>query len=111
MVKQSSRRGGRQHKVIKVEQKKNPLLVDRLIYFAAIVEPFFSLPQAYQIFVTRSANDVSLLTWAGFQVMTAVWIWYAIVHKEKMILIYQGLYFIIDGLVLIGAIRYGATWL
>lgn len=98
-------------KVIVTKNVRKPLLVDRLIYVAAIVEPLFSLPQAIAIYRTKSAGSVSILAWAGFQVMTSIWIWYAIVHKEKMILIYQSLFFVIDGVVLIGAIYYGGSLL
>ncbi len=100
----------RSHKVIEIKSKKHPLFIDRLIYIAAIVEPLFSLPQAYRIFSTGSAGDISLLSWTGFEFMTAIWIWWAIVHKDKMVLIYQGLFLIIDGSILVGAMMYGASW-
>jgi uncharacterized protein with PQ loop repeat len=92
-----------------VKKAARPLLVDRLVYLAAIVEPLFSLPQAYQIYHNRAAVSVSILSWIGFEVMTLIWLWYGIVHKEKMILVYQGLFFIIDGSILVGAIYYGGT--
>lgn len=93
-----------------VEKEAPHILVDRLIYLAAIVEPLFSLPQAYQIFHTHSAGSVSILTWLGFECMTLIWLWYAVVHKERMIFIYQGLFFIIDGAVLVGAVLYGGKF-
>lgn len=86
------------------------LMVDRLIYFAAIVEPLFSIPQAYTIFSTRSAQSVSIPAWLGFEFMTLIWIWYGIVHRDRMILIYQGLFFIIDGSVVVGALLYGGAF-
>ena len=94
-------------KTLVVKKVVKPKIVDRLVYMAAIVEPLFSLPQAYQIYHHHSAADVSILSWIGFECMTLIWLWYGIVHKEKMILIYQGLFFIIDGSVLIGALYYG----
>lgn len=98
-------------KALVVKKVIKPKLVDRLTYMAAIVEPLFSLPQAYQIYHDKSAGSVSILSWLGFEAMTLIWLWYGIVHKEKMILIYQGLFFIIDGSVLIGAIYYGGKLL
>jgi uncharacterized protein with PQ loop repeat len=94
-------------KVLAIRKQAMPLLIDRLVYVAAIVEPLFSLPQSYQIYSDKSAVSTSILTWIGFEVMSLIWIWYAIIHKERTILIYQGLFFIIDGSVLIGAIYYG----
>jgi uncharacterized protein with PQ loop repeat len=94
-------------KVLIVKKKVKPRIVDHLIYSVAIIEPLFSLPQAYQIYHERAAVNVSILSWLGFEAMTLIWLWYGFVHKEKMILIYQGLFFIIDGIVLVGAVYYG----
>lgn len=94
-------------KTIAIKKVTAPKLVDRLIYLVAIVEPLFSVPQAVEIYRTKSAGSVSILSWLGFEVMTAIWIWYGIVHKERLILIYQALFFIIDGAVLVGALYYG----
>jgi len=97
-------------KTLIVKKSVKPKIVDRLIYMVAIIEPLFSLPQAYEIYHSKAAANVSILSWFGFEVMTLIWIWYAIVHKEKMIFIYQTLFFIIDGSVLIGAIYYGGKF-
>lgn len=94
-------------KVLLISKATNPRIIDRLVYVAAIVEPLFSLPQAYQIYNAKAAVNVSILSWLGFEIMTIIWLWYGIAHKDKMILIYQGLFFIIDGSVLVGAIYYG----
>lgn len=98
------------HRTLIVKKVVKPKLIDRLVYFAAVVEPMFSLPQAYQIFHEKSAGSVSILAWAGFQCMTAIWFWYGVAHKQKMIIIYQGLFFIVDGFILGGAIYYGGKW-
>lgn len=98
-------------KILVVKKVVKPKIVDRLVYLAAITEPLFSLPQAYHIYHYKSATSVSILTWLGFECMTLIWLWYAIVHREKMILIYQGLFFIIDGSVLVGALHYGGKLL
>lgn len=97
----------KQRKTLVVKKQAKPLLVDRLIYLAAIIEPLFSLPQSYSIWHTHSAGSVSILTWIGYVALPPIWIWYAITHKERVILLYQGLFLLIDGSVLIGAIYYG----
>lgn len=94
-------------KTLVVKRQQKPKLIDRLVYVAAIVDPLFSLPQAYSVWHERSAGSISILSWAGFEVMSAIWIWYAVVHHERTIFIYQVLFFVIDGLVLAGAIYYG----
>ncbi|MCA9326468.1 hypothetical protein KC976_02615 [Candidatus Saccharibacteria bacterium] len=98
-------------KVIQVREASKPRFIDRATYFAAIVEPLLTLPQAYQVFSTKSAHDINILSWIGFEIMALVWIWYAIVHRERIVFIYQVLFFIIDGSVLAGAILYGGRWL
>ena len=94
-------------KTLVVKKQQKPKFIDRLVYVAAIVEPLFSLPQAYAIWSTRSAGSVSILSWLGFVVMGLIWVWYAIVNREKIVLIYQGMFFVIDSAVLIGAIMFG----
>ncbi len=39
--------------------------------------------------------------------MALIWIWYAIVNRERIILIYQAMFFVIDSSVLVGAIHFG----
>ncbi len=91
-------------------KKTNPLLVDRLTYIAAVVEPIITIPQAVIIFRDRTAAGISLSSWVGFEILTAIWIWYALVHKERLILVYQGLFFIVQAFVIAGAVIYGASW-
>jgi len=85
-------------------------VVDRIIYIVAFVEPLFSVPQAYEIYSARSAVNVSVLSWLGFEAMTVIWLWYAAVHRDKLLLLYQGLFFIIDGSVVVGALLYGGSF-
>ena len=92
-------------------KNQRSFLVNKIILAAAIIEPLFTLPQAYIIFRNQDASDISLTTWIGFNVLTLIWIWYSIVNKEKIVLIYQGLYFILNTTIIIGALIYGGTWL
>lgn len=97
------------HKHYHKKQQKS--FVNKIIMTAAIIEPLLTLPQAYIIFKNQTAADISLTTWIGFNVLTLIWIWYSIVNKQKVILVYQGLYFIFNTIVIIGALTYGGTWL
>jgi len=93
------------------QKSKKELFIDKVILPVAIAEPLFTLPQVIIIFRNHDASDVSIITWLGFNLMTLMWIWYAIVHKEKVVLIYQLLFFIINCFVIIGALVYGGQWL
>lgn len=89
---------------------KPRLLVDKLTLAAAVIEPLVTVPQAVTIFANHTAAGVSLSTWCGYESMTIIWLWYAIVHKERMILIYQGGFFIAQSAIIIGGLMYGAHW-
>jgi uncharacterized protein with PQ loop repeat len=100
----------KRRKTLIVRKATKPRLVDHLTYFAAVAEPLVTIPQVYAIFSTKDASGISISAWLGFECFTTIWIWYALVHKEKMILVYQGLFWILDGMVIIGAILYSGHW-
>jgi uncharacterized protein with PQ loop repeat len=100
----------KKHRVLIAKKQAKPLLVDRLTYGAAILEPIITIPQVVVIFQQKTAAGVSLSSWIGYEILTAIWLWYAVVHKDRLILVYQGLFFIVQGLVIAGAIMYGASW-
>ena len=93
---------------VRVKQKRP---IEKFIYLVAIIEPLMSLPQVIQIYKNKSAEDVSLLTWVGYEAMALIWIWYGVVVKDKSIILYQTLFFLIDGSLMAGAILYGAHWI
>jgi uncharacterized protein with PQ loop repeat len=95
---------------LKTKQKRQ-YVVDKIILAVAILEPICTLPQAIGIYRDKDASGISILTWVGFNILTIIWIWYAITHKEKIVLIYQSLFFIFDTLLIVGAIMYGGQWL
>ncbi len=84
--------------------------INRIIIVAAVLEPMFVLPQVIQIFRDKSAEGVSIITWLGLSVLTGMWVWYAYVNKEKMVLLYQGLFFTFNTMVIVGALIYGGKW-
>jgi len=90
--------------------RKGVRIINRLTYFAAIVEPLVTAPQVYDIFRHQDASGVSISTWAGFEALTVVWLLYGYVHKERVILIYQGLFAIFQAAVIIGALLYGGRF-
>ena len=90
--------------------KRGVWVIDKLTYFAAFAEPLVTAPQVYEIFRHQDATGVSISTWSGFEILSFVWILYSLVHKERVILIYQGLFAIFQGAVIIGAILYGGKF-
>ncbi|MEI6058516.1 MAG: SemiSWEET family transporter [archaeon] len=81
--------------------------IDRLVLIIAFLAPLVELPQLLQIFMTKSAESVSLLTWAMFVVFGVPWLIYGIVHKEKPVIILYSLWIVIDSAIVAGILMYG----
>lgn len=74
---------------------------------AAFASPIAAIPQIIQLYHTQSAQDISLASWTVYQIVTVLWLIYGIKHKELPIIIYQGLWFIAQSLVIIAILLYG----
>lgn len=84
--------------------------IDMLTYGAAVVEPVLVVPQIFRIFRDGHADGVSLATWIGFQIMTTIWLWYGIVHRQKAIIVSSCLFWVTQFGVILGGFLYGAKW-
>lgn len=83
---------------------KKKRFIDNFIYIAAIVGPLFTLPQVIEIWKTQSAGSVSIFTWVLFTTVSLTWMYYGYVHKEKPIMISNGLWTFMYLLVIISAL-------
>lgn len=97
-------------KVMVVKRQAKPKLVDRLTYIIAIVEPIITIPQVYVIFHDKTAAGIAISSWIGYQIFTVIWLWYGIFHKERVIVIYQILWLVMQTAIIIGGLMYGAKW-
>ncbi|MFA5135575.1 MAG: hypothetical protein WC505_07375 [Patescibacteria group bacterium] len=82
-------------------------LLDRSIYAVGIIGPALGLPQVFKIFIEQQADGVSIITWAGFVVISAIWLFYGFVHKEKPIIVANGGYMTVQLFVVFGSLLYG----
>ena len=82
-------------------------VINKIVLFIAIVAPLFEIPQLLEIYVNKSAQDVSLITWGFFSLMAIPWFIYGVIHKEKPIMILYALWFLIDTVIVIGILIYG----
>lgn len=88
-------------------QKKWKRFLDKIIYAAGIAGPIITIPQVVEIWKNQNAGSVSLLSWAGYLVLSIIWLTYSIVHKEKpLILMFIG-NIIVQLLIVLGIIIYG----
>ena len=72
-----------------------------------VVNGFANFPQIYKIFKTKSAKDLSVLTYIVLVVGSLVWVLYGIEIKNFPVLIMNGLAFLEFIAILFGIFIYG----
>lgn len=103
------------HKRKRVHQKLEPYphpdklkrFIDKAIFVVAIWIPLMTIPQVIRIWVNRSAQDVSIITWGSFLVSACFWLVYSVLHRDKPLIINSILWVILEALVVIGILIYG----
>jgi uncharacterized protein with PQ loop repeat len=90
-----------------VTSKGQRQLIDRAMMVAAVIHPMTALPQVFQIYLTRSAQDVSLITWLSFMLLGVIFLVYALLHRIRPMIVTQILWFVVDLLVVVGVLLYG----
>ena len=93
-------------RIKKREQNKKLFLIDSLAYISAIAGPFMTLPQLYGIWVQKNVSGVSAVSWAGFAFFNMIFVIYGIMNKEKLIILNNSFWFIVQSLVAIGVLLY-----
>ena len=86
-------------------------LLDACVYTAGIIGPLATIPQIIKIYSSHDALGVSLLTWSMYALFDIPWIIYAIVHRERPLIVCYVLWFLANTTVAIGALLYGGTHL
>lgn len=89
-----------------LHRKKQKDWFDYILYFFMVATPLFELPQAWKIYTTQSAADVSLATWSFFVLSNFVWIAYAVRNKLLPLIIAYSLYMLIEVSIVIGILLY-----
>lgn len=77
------------------------------MYLAGIVGPLMTLPQLYNIWVLQSAAGVSIMSWSAYLVVAIVWLCYALFHKERPLIVMNGLWIVLDAMVIVGTAIFG----
>src|SRR3989344_3012825 len=57
-------------------------IMDQVILVVSIVGPFTTAPQAIKIWASKSADGVSLFTWAAYFSISVCWLLYGISKKD-----------------------------
>lgn len=88
----------------------NTKLIDRVTAIVAVVGPLLTAPQVYAIYAERDATMVSMSTWIGFNIASIIWTWYGYVHRDWLIVTYQGIFVVLQTALIIGGMMYNAHW-
>lgn len=71
-----------------------------------VATPLFELTQAYAIYSSKSAENVSVLTWGFFFMSSIVMLTYSIKKKLMPLIVMYSMYMVVEASVLIGIIIY-----
>lgn len=80
-------------------------ILDRVMYVVALLGPVMTLPQIYDIWIKRNSS-LNVVTWGGYLTIGFMWLFYGLVHKEKMIIFSNMIGIVTTGLVFFGALMY-----
>ncbi len=87
-------------------KKKYVMFLDKIVLSLALIAPLFEIPQLIEIYASKAAENVSIITWGFFVLMAIPWFIYGVVHKEKPIIVLYLLWFLIDLTIVIGILMY-----
>lgn len=74
--------------------------LDKVAYPVALIVPISSLDQALSIWQERSAAGVSIVLWVMLFLTSSFWIFYGIIHRERIILFGHLALLCISGLII-----------
>lgn len=93
-------------KIREMHQSKSHQILNSLAYALGIIGPLMTVPQIYKVWIQRDVAGLSLLSWGAFAVLSIFWCYYAFVHKERPLIISQGLWALMNIFVVTGVLLY-----
>lgn len=85
---------------------KTKRIFDYVMYGVGILAPAALIPQIFQIYSTKSGAGLSLATWILLTISNIMWVIYAVIHKDKHIMVASGLMVFFNSLVVLGVLIY-----
>jgi uncharacterized protein with PQ loop repeat len=86
--------------------KQRVFSIDVLAYIVSMLSLLFTVDQVRIIWVEHHPSGVSFLSWALYTISALVWFIYGVVHKDKVIVITNFLWFLFSLLVVVGVVVY-----
>lgn len=87
-------------------EEQASILLDKYFWLFALAGPLLTIPQVITIYTRRTAAGVSLMTWTAYAILNIAWLAYGIKHRERMIILNNILWLIVNTLVAVGVIIY-----
>ena len=75
-------------------------------YAAGFLTTFAFIPQAWKIWKTRSAHDVSLPTFIAFTVGVFLWLTYGLLKSEPPMVVWNGVTLVFAAAILLMKLRF-----
>lgn len=79
-------------------------LIDRLVFIAGPLIPIAIAPTVYTVWFKEEVSGISLITWGTLSFTSSVMASYALMHREKVLIITYIPLFILNTLVVIGVL-------
>ncbi|MFH1174249.1 MAG: hypothetical protein V1725_03895 [archaeon] len=79
---------------------------DKALSIIVLFGPLLNVPQIIEIFLNHNAQNVSLVSWVGFSLLSIIWLSYGIIHKAKPIIFSNIIFLITNLLVVLGVVLY-----
>ena len=90
----------------KLHSKKSVRIIDKWAIIVGVLAPLTSVPQIYQIIITKSASGVSVLTWSLYIITASFWIIYGVANRQRAIVINNALWAILEFIIVMLALIY-----
>lgn len=87
--------------------EKSKMIIDKIVTFAGLLGPIFTIPQITGIWIDKNASGVSAIAWGAYACMAVLWVVYGVMHKAKPIVLIYGIWIVLDGLIVLGTLLYG----
>ncbi len=87
-----------------IKAKKKSDFFDSLILAVAIIEPLSTVPQIVDIYTTRDAHSLSLLSWVLFMAASVTWLIYGVRIRSVALIASSILWFTTELLLVFGII-------
>ena len=79
-------------------------LIDRLVFIAGPLIPIAIAPTAYNVWINKEIAGVSLITWGTLTVTSFIMANYALIHKEKALILTYIPLFLLNVTVVVGVL-------